>query len=170
MNIIVILCDTLRRDHVGAYTKGCPLPEMPEKKPLHGINLLPVVEDATTPTREVALAGMFGKSVTLTDGKWVLHQSPLPENQPLYWHGYHLARFLPYNLGPFVDGCRPVIDCPSWPTPTWLSDKREDPNELVNLAEAQPDKLNEMQQKLKQTLIDLKAPVEQVQRLGLNAM
>ena len=25
MNVIVILCDTLRRDHVGAYTGGKPL-------------------------------------------------------------------------------------------------------------------------------------------------
>ena len=27
MNAIVILCDTLRRDHVGAYTGGRPLNE-----------------------------------------------------------------------------------------------------------------------------------------------
>ena len=25
MNVITILCDTLRRDHVGAYTGGAPL-------------------------------------------------------------------------------------------------------------------------------------------------
>ena len=62
---------------------------------------------------------------------------------------------------------RKVIAERSWPTPTWLSDKQSDPNELVNLADDQPEKLREMQRKLKQTLIDLKAPAEQIDRLGL---
>lgn len=141
---------------------GQPIPDG-----IHGVNLLPVLADAAAPTRDYAIAGQFGMSVTMTDGTWVLHQSPVAENQPLNWYGYSLAKFLPYDLGPYADGSRPVRECASWPTPTWLSDKRSDPNELVNLAAQEPTKLRELQQALRQQLIDLQAPPEQLTRLGL---
>jgi len=146
---------------------GRPLPEFPEERPLHGVNLLPTLADAGAKTREYAIYGQFGKSVSITDGEWVLHQSPVEGNQPLYWHGYCLSKFLHYDLGPYEDGRRPVIDCPSWPDPTWLSNKADDPNELVNLADEHPGKLREMQRALKQELLRLKAPPEQAERLGL---
>ena len=76
---------------------------------------------------------------------------------------------LDYQLGPYIDGRREATSL-SWPTPTWLSDKRSDPNELVNLAGSCPDKLLEMQQILKQTLQELNAPPEQYQRLGLDEL
>ena len=60
-----------------------------------------------------------------------------------------------------------MIDYEPWPTPTWLSDKRSDPNELVNLADRAPAKLREMQAALRETLIRLQAPPEQIERLGL---
>lgn len=77
------------------------------------------------------------------------------------------------HCGPYHQG-RPLSQCwsrqaPDWVvlTPTWLSDRQSDPNELVNLAEQRPDKLRQRQQLLKRTLIDLDAPVEQLRRLGL---
>ena len=140
---------------------------LPEGRRLHGINLLPVLENPTAATRRFALTGQFGTSVSLTDGEWSLHQSPVPANQPLFWYGYCLAKFLEYDLGPFRDGRREVRNCASWPASTWLSNKLSDPNELVNLAAAEPQKLREMQNYLRQTLIDLAAPPEQLQRLGL---
>ncbi len=147
---------------------GRPLPEMPEDRPLHGIDLLPVLlEDASATTRECALMGMFGKSMSITDGEWTLHQSPVAKNEPLYWHGYHLARFIGYDLGAFESGRRAVKNCASWDAPTSLHDKKEDINELVNLAEQEPDKLAEMQEKLRVELMRLKAPEWQVERLGL---
>ena len=122
-------------------------------------------------TRPYAIAGQFGKSVTITDGVWTLHQSPVPSNQPLRWQGYCLAKFLKYDLGDYClaegYGYRPVIDCPSWDTPTWLSDRRTDPNERLNLAAAQPEKLLEMQQVLRETLMHLHSPEWQLERLGL---
>ena len=130
---------------------------------------MPLFEDAAAPTRDFAIAGQFGKSISITDGECILHQAPAEDNQPLCWHGYCLARFLRCDLGDFVDGKRTVANMPSWPTPTWLSDKRTDPNELVNLADERPDRVREMQAHLKQTLIDLKAPPEQAKRLGLGA-
>jgi len=146
---------------------GRPLPEMPDERPLHGIDLLPVLENADAPTRSCALMGMFGKSVTVTDGDWTLHQSPVDDNEPLYWHGYHLARFIKYDLGPFDGGRRPVSNCSSWDAPTSLHDKRSDPNELVNLAEREGDRLASMQEKLRAELVRLRAPAWQVERLGL---
>ena len=146
---------------------GRPLPEKPDERPLHGIDLLPVLENADAPTRSCALMGMFGKSVTVTDGDWTLHQSPVDDNEPLYWHGYHLARFIKYDLGPFDAGRRPVSNCSSWDAPTSLHDKRSDPNELVNLAEREGDMLGSMQDKLRAELVRLRAPAWQVERLGL---
>ncbi|WP_248910651.1 sulfatase [Halocatena marina] len=132
----------------------------------HGVDLEGVLQDPDAMTREWAIAGQFGKSVTITDGDWILHQSPIESNEPLYWYSHRDAMFLQYDLGPFEDGRRPV-DCPSWDTETWLSDKRVDPNEYENLADECPEKLAEMQTALTQTLCDLNAPPEQRERLGL---
>jgi len=68
-----------------------------------------------------------------------------------------------------VDGRR-AVDCVSWPEVTWLSDQGEDPNELVNLAESRPDQLAAMQQALKQCLLKVGAPSEQLERLGLDLL
>ena len=146
---------------------GCSLPEMPPQKPIHGIDLLPVLESPSARTRDYAISGMFGKSVTITDGRWVLHQSPVPGNSPLLWHGYCLAKFIKYDLGPYENGVREVTDCASWPTPTWLSDRNEDSNELVNLAEQCPEQLAEMKAALRTTLRAVRSPEEQFERLGL---
>jgi len=138
---------------------------------LHGVDLLPTLADATQHTRDYAVAGQFGKSVTLTDGRWILHQSPpdasVDGNQPLYWYSHHLARFQRYDLGAYADGRRPARTA-SWDAPTWLSDKSVDPNELTNLAEQEPAQLAAMQQALRDTLTKLDAPREQLERLGLN--
>jgi arylsulfatase A-like enzyme len=133
----------------------------------HGINLLPVLEDPSAATRSHAVYGMFGNSVSVTDGRWVLHQSPADAgNAPLNWYGHCLAKFLPYDLGPYVDGRRETRH-PYHGAPTWLSDKAADPNELTNLAEREPGKLAEMQAALRAALLELGAPGEQLQRLGL---
>ncbi len=133
----------------------------------HGINLIPVLKDPAAPTRSYALAGQFGMSVTITDGEWVLHQSPVKENKPLNWYGYVLAKSMSYNLGEFINGKREVFDCDPWSEPTWLSNKKDDPGELRNVCDEYPEKLLEMQKVLKETLIRLRAPIEQLDRLGI---
>lgn len=168
---------------VDIYTTALAAMDRPIPDDRHGVNLLPVLEDASAPTRDYAIAGIFGTSVTITDGDWTLHQSPIPENAPLYWYGYSLAKFLRYDLGPYVDGRREVLSVPmgepnklgagpedrTWSTPTWLSDKQNDINELVNLAAERPDKLRDMQTALRQTLVNLGTPSEQLTRLGIDA-
>jgi len=137
----------------------------------HGVNLLPVIEDATAPTRDFAICGAFGHSVTITDGQWVLHQQPRPGNAPLYWYSYHLPRFLTYDVGPFEClesgiGRRPVDHSP-FPGETWLSNRLSDSNELTNLAMEEPEQLSRMQRALSGELGRLGAPAEQNIRLRL---
>ena len=146
---------------------GRPLPKSDKGRPLHGVDLLPVLADPHAPMRDYAIAGQFGRSMSITDGRWVLHQSPAAGNQPLHWYGYHLARFIPYDLGPFNGVSRPAR-CETWDTPTWLSDTHADPGETTNLASRDSVQLRKMQQALAQTLTQLEAPPEQLRRLGLD--
>jgi arylsulfatase A-like enzyme len=139
--------------------------EIPEN--VHGVNLLPVLKDNSVHVRDYAISGMFGYSVSITDGEWTLHQSPVESNKPLNWYSPYLAKFIHYDLGPYDNGKREVFNQKSWPEGTWLSNKKDDPNELNNLAEKMPDKVLEMRRKLKRKLEELKAPVDQIIRLGL---
>lgn len=141
---------------------GLPVP--PDR---HGVDLTPTLANPSATTRDYAVCGKFGKSVTVTDGRWALHQSPIPENKPLNWYGYCLSKFHIYDLGPFINGSREVFNYPVLEDPTWLSDRAEDPSELNNLTEKCPEKLLEMQRCLKDKLIRLKAPAEQLDRLGI---
>ncbi|MGH2559883.1 MAG: sulfatase [Thermomicrobiales bacterium] len=137
----------------------------------HGLNLLPVIEEAGTPTRDYAVAGVFGQSVTITDGRWVLHQQPVEGNGPLNWYSHRLPKFQRYDVGPYEclpdgGGRRPVTHAP-FAGETWLSDRAADPNELTNLAEREPAQRRRMHAALRATLERLDAPAEQYARLGL---
>jgi arylsulfatase A-like enzyme len=137
----------------------------------HGRNLLPLLEDASAPGRDYAIAGRFGDSVTITDGRWVLHQQPVAGNTPLDWYSHHLPRFLHYDVGPYEclpndTGRRAVTYTPP-PGDTWLSDRASDPNEMVNLAQDAPDELRRLQQALVREFARIGAPKEQLARLGL---
>lgn len=140
-------------------------PVLPDR---HGVNLLPVLKDADAPTRDYALAGIFGKSMTITDGRWVLHQQPVPGNQPLRWHSHRLPLFFLYDVGDYTaDGFRPVSGPAPYEGETWLSDREGDPCERVNLAAEYPGQLHRMQAALRAELARLDAPPEQAVRLGL---
>ncbi len=149
---------------------GRPLPDLPPTRALHGVDLLPVLADARTPTRPYALTGMFGQSVTITDGRWILHQAPVQSNQPLFWYGHQPSEFVSIgDLGPIVDGRREVRNPQYWMNEkTWLSDRASDPVERINLADRNPAQLHHMQSALRAELARLNAPPEQLIRLGLN--
>jgi arylsulfatase A-like enzyme len=139
---------------------------VPDK--IHGVSLIPILADHGLGTRDYAISGQFGKSVSITDGTWVLHQSPEKGNKPLYWYSHCLSKFFDsYELGHYCNGRREVIDHESWSEDTWLSDKNQDPSELENLADKKPEKLKDMQRALKETLIRVDAPTEQLDRLGI---
>ena len=111
------------------------------------------------------LWGVFGDAISITDGEWTLHQPPVAGNEPLYWYGFQDS--VTQDFGPVEDGRRDVDR--SWveERDPWLSDLREDPNELYNRAEERPEKRHEMQRALRETLVSLDAPSEQLERLGL---
>ncbi len=144
---------------------GLPVPE----SRLDGVNLLPLFDDRRASTREVALGGMFGKSLMATDGRWMLHQSPRPDNEPLYWYGLRDSRFPPVEceLGPYRQGRRAVGGVESWREPAWLSDLETDPAGLRNVASDRPEELGRMRERAAAALLAAEAPPEQFIRLGL---
>ena len=151
---------------VDTYTTALVALGRPVPEDRHGIDLAPVLADPAAATRDLAVAGLYGASITATDGRWVLHQAPVAGNQPLYWYGYTAMNARRGALGPVVDGRRQAQVTP-FGTPTWLSDRLTDPSELINLAAEQPRRCAALQQALVAKLAALGAPPEQVQRLAL---
>ena len=143
--------------------------ECPEDR--HGKNLIPVLRDETNGVREYAVFGEWGHSVSITDGDWVLHQSPVDENEPLYWYGITGTEDVhSEDTGEYDSdtGRRTAEkDYPTQQVPTRLSNINQDPNEIQNLSEKNTEKKREMQQALRRKLQDLNAPSEQLDRLGI---
>ena len=146
---------------LGAVDRPCP-------DQRHGRDLEPVLRDPDAEFRDYAISGEWGHSVTITDGRWILHQAPDPGNEPLYWYGVTGAMrddLRPYDAE--TDRSPADVDYPTGELPTWLSDRREDPTEQTNLADDRPEKRRKLQNALQDTLERLDAPPEQLERLGL---
>lgn len=134
----------------------------------HGTNLEPVLRDLDRDHREYAISGTWGGSTTITDGDRILHQSPVEGNSPLDWYG--ITGEGRNALGPCnADTGRREADWQIEPNtvPTWLSDKRVDPNELDHPTDERSGKLAEMRGALEQTLCDLGVPEEHLDRLKI---
>lgn len=70
------------------------------RNPVHGKSLLPLLRRETEQVRRAALFGMFGKTVSVTDGDFVYTRAPGPDNQPLHIYGSTLTvlnRYLGYD-------------------------------------------------------------------------
>lgn len=136
----------------------------------HGVNLINVIADQKAPTRDFAIAGEFGKSVTITDGNWTLHQGP-DVDKPLFWHGYCLSHFnRSHKLGPYKDGRRPLQSADQVPydyCETWLSNLKVDPSERNNVASNHKQRVNEMRQQLAAVFNLCDAPMELFARFKL---
>jgi arylsulfatase A-like enzyme len=139
----------------------------------HGVDLLPLFADPTAPTRDLAINGTFGESVSVTDGSWMLHLPPVDGNQPLYWYSHRHSMFQPYDLGPYEctgadEGRRPVTHTAlTRPDEVWLSDLCADPYEASNLADQHPDQIDRLSHALATELERIGAPPEQLDRLGI---
>ncbi len=135
----------------------------------HGINLLPLLENASIPTREYAIYGMFGQGMSIADGRWVLHQQPVEGNAPLNWYSHRLPLFQRFNVGPYTpEGCRPVEHTP-YAGESWLSNRSVDPNELQNVIDEHPQQAKRLRSALARRLDEIGAPPEQKQRLGIES-
>lgn len=139
----------------------------------HGVDLLPLMVSDQARAHSYAINGIFGESVSITDGSWMLHVAPVEGNGPLYWYSHRHSMFQPYDLGPYectgVDqGRRPVRHTSlTLPDELWLSDLRSDPYEATNLAGQRPDEVARLANALATELERIGAPGEQLKRLGL---
>jgi hypothetical protein len=159
----------------------------------HGVSLLPALADPTRKTRDWALAGVFGRWVQITDGRYKYARGPVaPNNLPLsLWsnrwstmpvRGMASLRLPEPDHRAFIDfmpgATIPVLRqpfAPGDPLPYWalgmkpdqhvLFDLDTDPEEQENLCgTAQEATLKDL---LSHALATLKAPEEQWARLGL---
>lgn len=143
--------------------------DIPEGR--HGKNLMPVLEDGSHELRSHAIMGMFGEGMTITDGRWILHQQPVEENQPLRWYSHYPAWKNMYELGPYEShagnkGWRSVRFDPGTGESS-LYNLAEDPAEEHNLYHSELEERRRLQRRLLEMLEELGAPDEQAVRLGL---
>ena len=154
-------------------------------KDMLGTSLREVMED-DTPHRDAALFGMFGGHINVTDGRYIYMRAPTPDNSPLYHYTLmpsHLRR--PFSTGElkhmtwheplsFTKGC-PVMRIPSnGPAgrvpdlyETRLFDLDNDPDQTQPLDD--PAVEQQMIDKMVRLMTENDAPLEQYERLGLNA-
>ena len=157
------------------------------KKPddMQGHSLRSVIE-ADEPVREVALYGIFGGHVNLTDGRYVYMRAPNKENEPLF-HYTHMPthmnslfstdelRKMQWHRGfNFTKGC-PVMKIPSKggkglrnfeDLETKLFDLETDPGQKNQIKNQTIE--NYLIEKLISMMKATDAPEEQYTRLGLN--
>ncbi|HEV7216170.1 MAG TPA: sulfatase [Chloroflexota bacterium] len=122
--------------------------------------------------REYAFYAKFGEAINVTDGRYTLFQWPPSEsNAPLFWYGSQPPSFLkPRGVGDY-EPCdqRYPIDWIRGPMRTALFDVTADPAQRHDLSAEQPHVLQRMQAALRDWLLAIGAPLEQLQRLGLEA-
>jgi predicted AlkP superfamily pyrophosphatase or phosphodiesterase len=166
------------------------------RNPIHGRNLLPLLQGETPPWRETVIYGMFGRQVNLCDGRYTYFRSAVrPDNTPLsvytampstinhYWDPEHLGDIRLIEAGRFLSWTEyPVFKIPN--TITRLSDFSHDfkkRDEIVAhslLFDLVTDPVQEhplddpaieqeMCRKLRQAMEAHDSPEEQFERLGI---
>jgi arylsulfatase A-like enzyme len=158
----------------------------------HGRSLRPLLSGEATSVRDHALMGVWGREVHLVDGDVKYARAPAGDNAPLsVWsnrwstmpvHGYEEVLRLPDpDDRAFLDrmpgSTIPVIRQPfaaGDPLPYWaaartrgnlLFDLNDDPTEDRNLAGSPAEK--EQADRLREALLAVEAPDDQLARLGL---
>lgn len=143
---------------------------------IHGRSMLPIIEDTSAAGHDVAVCGVFGEGVTITDGEWALHVAPVSDNQPLNWYSHHLSLFFHHDLGPYEclpdgSGRRPVNHTPlKTASEHWLSNLDHDPYEYTNVATEHPEQVKRLASALRSRLEHIDAPAEQFDRLPIDAL
>jgi arylsulfatase A-like enzyme len=158
----------------------------------HGKSLIPVIEGAANAVRDWALLGVWGREVHITDGRWKYARAPHAKNEPLAmmsnrWstmptHVLSREQELPLPDSRAVLGRMPGSSVPvihqTWDAgdalPFWawakfsgnhLYDTANDPTESENRAgQGEEARLAEM---MREALVAVEAPREQLRRLGL---
>jgi arylsulfatase A-like enzyme len=176
---------------VDVFATLCDLFGVSVRQRTHGRSLLPLVRGQARAVREWVLAGIYGRQVSLFDGRWNYARGPAGANAPLSlwsnrWSTMPVHRLPDLRL-PLPDeravldhmpGSRvPVIRqtfregdlLPFWSLATppghHLWDVAEDPGESRDLAGTPVEK--ELEEKLRAALRGVEAPADQYLRLGL---
>lgn len=159
-------------------------------RPNHGRSLLPVVRGETDSVRDSVMMGYWGQMVGFSDGRWKLHQAPVPGNRPLCaygWdfstlHGTLLGELQPtpgaVEVGNFMPHAGASVLRVNIPPgsfrrlaqegqPSMLFDLAADPGEERDLLAERPDIARQMRAQLRGELQKIGAPAEQFERLGL---
>ena len=157
----------------------------------HGRSLAPLLHRDVDWVRETALSGYWGREVHLLDGARKYARGPLNENEPLSvwsnrWSTMPLHRFPQLRMPPpdvragldRMPGSQvPVIRQPLYQgdrLPFWalgplegnrLFDLVEDPDEEHDLTGEPIER--ELEEKLRAALVEIEAPSDQLERLGL---
>ncbi len=157
----------------------------------HGRSIVPLLHDETTRLRDWAVMGVWGREVHVTDGHRTYARAPVGANAPLsMWsnrwstmpvHAFAQLRLprpddravldrmpgstVPVIRQPFAAG----DDVPFWARSRFdghhLYDLDVDPGELENRAGEPLEK--ELTELLRSALVELEAPDDQLQRIGL---
>jgi arylsulfatase A-like enzyme len=160
----------------------------------HGESLIPLIEGRATSVREYALSGVWGREVHLVDGHYKYARAPDGPNAPLsMWSNRWTTMPIPSRPSlrlPRPDG-RATLDrmpgtkvpvlrqpfvagdlLPYWAMGSFsgnhLYDLENDPLEDENRAGEKRER--EHADRLRQALIDIEAPVDHLQRLGLESI
>jgi arylsulfatase A-like enzyme len=157
----------------------------------HGRSLLPLLEGRATSVREHALMGFWGREVHLVDGRHKYARAPEGDNLPLSmwsnrWSSMPIHRLPDFRLPDPDDRATldrmpgskiPVIRQPFAPgdaLPYWvlgpfegsaLYDLAEDPDEQRNRV-GEPIEA-QLAEQLRAALLEVEAPADQLERLGL---
>lgn len=143
---------------------------------IHGQSMLPIIDDASAPGHDIAICGVFGEGMTVTDGTWALHVAAPEANEPLFWYSHHLSRFFRHKLGDYEclsgeSGRRPVTHIPLKSAPDhWLSNLDDDPYEFDNVAGTHPDQVKRLATALRSRLESIDTPDEQFERLPIDQL
>ncbi len=146
---------------------GVPLPQGWQ---CHGKSLLPLLRGGPGEPRPFACYAKFGEAIQVTDGELVLHRWPPAEaNTPLYWYGAEPPQFMrPRGLGAPEPWSAPAlarypVDWVRGPCNSVLLDA----SESRDLSAERPGDLRRLEDGLRRWLLEVGAPPEQAQRLGL---
>lgn len=154
----------------------------------HSKSIFPLIKQQSNATRDAILYGTFGQGICVTDGDWTLFRAPV-DDKPLFVYSTAINR--PLIVDNPVDGrvgkppekpvdqgyFDPSIDLPLWKIPIkvdprtlecFLYNRKEDPEQINNLWDSQPEQRERMLKLARALMDDEGYPKEQLARLGMD--
>jgi arylsulfatase A-like enzyme len=136
----------------------------------HGQSLLPYIlhTDEGAPIRETAVFGRYGEAMNITDGEWTLYLWPPGEkNEPLYWYSHLPPQFGDVHVDDDFDGVRYSAHVTRGPMSSALYNIKDDPQQEHNLYDQHPEVVDRLKAQMRDFLLSIDAPSEQLNRIGL---